>query len=461
MPNPLRRRLILLLLLGIAWNPLVSDRAAAARVTDIRWGSHEGFSRCVVEFNGSPARAVLENRIADLGMLYCDLYGTTSDPIKGVQAVGDPNIQSIQTVYVPSEKKLRLAVKLGRRARPSLMTLNNPGRVVIDFYWQTGGDSGSSSSGSATSSGSISGLGARPSTYMRNRSAQSSAASSRNDSRPEGASLWSRQGTTGIIPGGGSASPSSQPAQRAAVVTPRSRKPIVVVDPGHGGWHKGAVGHVNGRTVYEKTITLQIAWKVKAKLEARGNVEVKLTRTKDVYVGLFERTQIAEKDHGDLFVSIHCNSTDDRAASRHARGVEFWYWNKNSSTSAAARYLEKLENDEGHSDGIAGAAPTTRRLIGSLMADQLESMALRSADVCKTFSRAFDKISYFRKYNRGIKSARFKVLETYQMPSILVEVGFLSHPTEARYLVTDHFQDMIADSLARGIERTVENLKKE
>jgi len=427
---------IFVFLVAHNWIPGVGGQAQAARVKEIRWGNHTSFSRCVIEFDTAPARVLLEDRISDLHMLYCDLRDTEAYSAARAQPANDPNIRSLQALYLPKEKRLRLAIKVERSARPVLMTLQNPGRVVIDFYWSGAAPVAGSTRSSSGTGSSISGLGAR--------GLPSSGSGSVSGSAPSSG-----------IPGGGVTSSGSP------VVASRTGKPIVVIDPGHGGWHKGAVGKVGRSTVYEKEITLEIAQRLKRKLEARGRVEVRLTRTRDVYVGLFERTQIAEQYNGDLFVSIHCNSVDGRAAQRKARGIEFWYWNKNSTTSAAVKYLEKLENDEGHADGIGDAAPATRRLIGSLMADQLESMALRSASVCEMLNGTVRRVDYFREHNRGIKSARFKVLETYQMPSVLVEVGFLSHPTESRYLVSDNFQEMTAQALADGIERVMEKLGRE
>lgn len=490
MTETTRLRFAILLGFIVATAASLAAPAHAARVRDIRWGDHGDFSRCVVEFDSSPGRAVLENRTGDLRMLYCDLYSTDGNPTKGVQSVDDPNIRSIRAVYLPGEKRLRLAVKVERPARTKLLTLDSPGRVVIDFFWDRSASPASGASGSGAKSASTS-----PSTSVSGSASQViqykpyTWTETSSDTALSGGSVWSgasrgmtppwvQSPSSGLTPGGGidqtSASPFASPtassastlpppdssSSRAAPASPRSRKPIVVLDPGHGGYHKGAVANVNGKTVYEKDITMAVALKTKAVLESRGQVEVRLTRTKDVYIGLFERTQIAERLDGDLFVSIHCNSTDDRAAARRARGVEFWYWNSNSATSAAAKYLEKLENDEGHADGIGDAAPGTRRLIGSLMADQLESMALRSAEVCDVFNAAFKKVSYFREHNRGVKSARFKVLETYQMPSVLIEIGFLSHPTESRNLVSSDFQQTTARALADAIERTASTLKE-
>lgn len=425
----------------------------AARITDIRWGTHEDFTRCVLDYSGSAPRVTIEDRSADLRMLYCDLWGVDVAWGRSETLVDDPNVRSYQSIYLTSEKRVRLAIRVTRSLRPSVQLLSDPGRVVIDLTWGNAltGTTGSSpatlrASGLVSSNNPVSGQSATPSSAR-----EVAPAGSPFVAPPASASSSS---ASAIAPGGNSATASPPTASPAA----SRKKPLVILDPGHGGWHKGAAGTVNGRTVWEKDLTMSMARKTKTLLDARGRYEVILTRTQDVYVGLYERVQFAEKREGDLFVSIHCNATDNPSARNRARGLEFWYWNKNGSTSAAARELERLENDESGNPGLSQALPQARRLLSSLMADQLEVQALQSRKVCEAMESVFLRQSYFRQYYRGIHSARFKVLENYMMPSVLVEVGFLSHPTEARLLASGQFQDQAAQCLADSIEQVMRQL---
>lgn len=391
--------------------------AWATRITDIRWGSHAGFTRCVLEYSGPPPRVTVEDRSANLRMLYCDLWGIDAPWEKAETRVDDPQVRSYQSIYIASEKRVRLAIRVTQSMRPSTQLLSDPGRLVIDLAWATSASGPTGGGGAVTQS---------PATA--------------SVSRP-----------SAVADAGAASSTASAPA------APR-KKPLVILDPGHGGWHKGAAGTVNGRTVWEKDLTMAMAQKTKALLDARGRCETILTRTQDVYVGLYERVQFAEKRGGDLFVSIHYNATSNPAAKNRARGLEFWYWNKNSSNSAAARELERLENDESGNPGLSHALPQARRLLSSLMADQLEIQALESRKVAEVMEKVFLRQSYFRQHYRGIHSARFKVLENYMMPSVLVEMGFLTHPTEARLMVGAQFQDMAARCLADSIEQVLREL---
>jgi N-acetylmuramoyl-L-alanine amidase len=402
--------------------------AWAARITDLRWGTHAEFTRCVVDYSGSPPRVTLEDRSADLRMLYCDLWNVDVAWEKSETLVDDPNVRSYQSIYLASEKRVRLAIRVTRPLRPSTQMLSDPGRVVIDLAW-------GASPASATSS-------AAPST-----------ASPPVREAPSARSPFAAPPASASSP----AAPTTAPPPPAQPTASR-KKPLVILDPGHGGWHKGASGTVSGQTVWEKDLTMSMARKTKALLDSRGRCEVILTRTQDVYMGLYERVQFAEKREGDLFVSIHCNATGNPSARNRARGLEFWYWNKNGSTSAAARELERLENDESGNPGLSQALPRARRLLSSLMADQLEIQALQSRKVAEIMEGVFLRQSYFRQYYRGIHSARFKVLENYMMPSVLVEVGFLTHPTEARLLASNPFQDMAARCMADSIEQVLREL---
>ncbi len=372
---------------------------AATEIREIRWGRHEGYARCVVEYRGDTPRLTFEDRTADLNLLYCDFWNVNQPAAGSPSAPEDPRILSCVTMYSPRESKMRLGVRLAEPATPRTLHLTDPTRIVIDFYWKSGA--------------------AAPA----------------------------------AAPGGADGAEPPAPALAAAPIPARpARKPVVILDPGHGGWHKGAIGRVGKKTVYEKDITLAIAEKLKRRLDATGRFDVRLTRTKDVYLGLYERVEFAEKNHGDLFISIHCNATDEARRKSQARGLEFWYWNKSNSGSAAAKYLEKLENDEGPQGALSQADPKARRLLGALMTEQLEARALQSRKASELLEGPFLRRDYFKRHYRGIHSARFKVLENYAMPSVLVEAGFLSHPEEAKLLDSARFQDQVAESLAEGVQ---------
>ncbi len=237
---------------------------------------------------------------------------------------------------------------------------------------------------------------------------------------------------------------------------PPQRKSVIIIDPGHGGYHKGGGNIVRGRRVWEKEITLQIAERIERIARRDGRFEVRLTRREDVYVGLAERTQRAEQMHGDIFISLHTNAVDgDASRKARAKGIEFWTWSPDGSRTAAAKWLEELENDEG------GNVRAAKPLLNQMMIDALTAQALESRRVARALESSFMRESYYRANYRGIDGARFKVLENYSMPSVLIEYGFLTHPEESKRLADPVKQEEMARLTYEGIAAYLRSIERE
>lgn len=221
----------------------------------------------------------------------------------------------------------------------------------------------------------------------------------------------------------------------------------IIIDPGHGGHHGGGIGTLNGRRVYEKEVTIQVSERLERLLRADPRFQVSLTRRQDVYVGLHERTQIASRLKGDMFISVHANAVEGRAAQQRARGFEIWIWNPTNNSSAAARAVARMENE----DPLSRVNQGNNQLLSSMMRDALMSQALESRVVANHFHRVAIRDPYLRRNDRGIQSARFRVLEIYDMPSILMELGFMTHPEEVRMLFSAGFQQKWAQIMYDGI----------
>ncbi|HMZ51557.1 MAG TPA: N-acetylmuramoyl-L-alanine amidase [Candidatus Sumerlaeota bacterium] len=221
----------------------------------------------------------------------------------------------------------------------------------------------------------------------------------------------------------------------------------IIIDPGHGGHHKGGIGRINGREVYEKDVTIRVGERLEKLLLADPRFEVRVTRRKDVYVGLRERTQIATEQSGDLFVSLHCNAVPSSSRGSKAKGFEIWTWNSSGSVSAAGKALAKIENEE------PGPTRSPNNILNRMMFDALESHALESKRVASAVRASMDTHPYFRANDRGIDSARFTVLEVYDMPSILIELGFMTHPQEVKMLFDPEWQNRYAQLIYQGIVR--------
>jgi N-acetylmuramoyl-L-alanine amidase len=247
---------------------------------------------------------------------------------------------------------------------------------------------------------------------------------------------------------------SQRPGQPAG---PSSRK-RVVIDPGHGGTTADPVNatgaetseRIDGKTYYEKELTLQMAQRLKRLVDQSPNMQAFLTRTGDYAVTLPKRIELANQSQGDLFVSIHLNATDAR--SKTARGFEIFYLDDTSK--ATNKLLLALENDENiHLSSETSGNDTLRDILRGLADDNLRQRQAESADLAAIINEQFLREGPFRQYHRGVKGAAFRVLMNYQMPAVLLEAGFIDNPDEARELVKANVQERIAALIFNGINR--------
>ncbi|MXN90636.1 N-acetylmuramoyl-L-alanine amidase [Flavobacterium sp. Sd200] len=217
----------------------------------------------------------------------------------------------------------------------------------------------------------------------------------------------------------------------------------VVLDPGHGGKDFGAIYH----GFVEKNIALNVALKVGKLLEQDDNVQVIFTRKTDVFIELTERPNIANKNDADVFVSIHCNGEAKKAAF----GTETFIMGptKNASNLEVARAENSvitLEKDyKVKYAGFDVNSPETIIGIGI----QQEANINQSIDLASKVQDGFT--NGLKRKNRGVKYAPFWVLHKTAMPSILIELGFLSYQQEGAFLNTDEGQDDMAKMIAKAI----------
>jgi len=229
-------------------------------------------------------------------------------------------------------------------------------------------------------------------------------------------------------------------ASGSNVVAPKEGLHTIVIDPGHGGDETGATGKTG---VLEKEITLAIAKKLKALLEKESGLRVLLTRDDDATVGLDERTALANQNHADLFLSIHVNA----ARRRDARGAET-YFLATKAKDEEIRTLAAIENNTVGVDRakIAGDTGSLEMVLWDLAQAQYLQ---ESSGLAEVIQKELDAAIGVR--DRGIKQAPFRVLMGATMPAVLVEVGFISNPSEETVLKTDEYRDKIAQALSRAV----------
>jgi N-acetylmuramoyl-L-alanine amidase len=219
---------------------------------------------------------------------------------------------------------------------------------------------------------------------------------------------------------------------------PADRFDTVVIDAGHGGEDRGARG---AGGLLEKELVLDVARRLGGALRARG-VRVVQTRDADRFVSLEERTSVANDAKGDLFVSIHANA----ARTRVPRGTETFFAALEPS-DAAAREVAARENEAFAPASAAGAVGSDPflALLGDLIATEHLAESSDFARLAQTRLAGESSVS------RGVKQAPFVVLLGVQMPSALVEIGFVSNPEDEQRLATAARRERIAASLAEAV----------
>ncbi len=238
------------------------------------------------------------------------------------------------------------------------------------------------------------------------------------------------------------------PGGSSAQATSLLRKPFrVVLDPGHGGVDRGTVHRSAEGSVAEKEITLKLALRAAEVLRARG-YSVILTRERDHEVELPLRTALANKVAADVFISVHLNAAASRdLAGSQAQGIETYILN--TATDASSRRLAELENSVLDPEARAAAGDSDVALIlKDLRLDANLSESKRLA--CSIQSTLLGAAKHST--NRGVRQALFYVLLGADMPSILVEAGFLSNPSDRKRLTSREGQSQFALALAKAID---------
>jgi N-acetylmuramoyl-L-alanine amidase len=247
-------------------------------------------------------------------------------------------------------------------------------------------------------------------------------------------------------------------------ITQRSRikgtKRLVVLDPGHGGSDPGAlsVRKFGGKVLEEKRVALAITLEVQRLLNKTPNVTAELTRPSDKHMTLKQRVDMAEGLDADLVVSVHANSTRYHN-SDSARGAEFYYFSEDSKNEH--KKLVEAENTPDAIELDAESNANWKAIKMNLIKDILARNRGEGAQACEKLDEAFNEDPYFKQYNRGVKSAPFRVLMNMVSPSILVEVGFIDHKEESALLADAKFQKRIAKLIANGILRTFAQADKD
>jgi N-acetylmuramoyl-L-alanine amidase len=229
---------------------------------------------------------------------------------------------------------------------------------------------------------------------------------------------------------------SISPATKRVV---RRGAPLIVIDPGHGGKDNGATSK---RGLLEKDVNLKISKRLKKILESRYGYQVILTRTDDTFIPLEDRGGMANENEADLFVSVHVNA----AKRLSAHGIETYYLG-NANSKQAKETAERENGELVHSV----KDDQVQQILASLISTtKINDSAILAGHVQERLHSSIKK-KYSKVKDLGVKEGPFFVLHDTNMPSILVEVGFITNSREEKRLRTSAYLDRLAASIARGI----------
>lgn len=238
--------------------------------------------------------------------------------------------------------------------------------------------------------------------------------------------------------------PAGSKIDRQASARPqRQKKPVIVIDPGHGGIDSGAIG-IGGRD--EKDIVLAAALRLRQKLEKTGLYRVVLTRSDDTFIPLTERVKVARTNEASLFISLHADYIPKREGD--ARGATIYTVSDKASDKEAARLAEK----ENKADLIAG-------LDLSKQSDDIVNILYDLTHrETKNFSSLFQRTLVGQLKTGGVllhqdamRSAGFVVLKAPDVPSVLVELGYVSNAEDMKNLTSSEWRDKVTDSIVASI----------
>ena len=234
----------------------------------------------------------------------------------------------------------------------------------------------------------------------------------------------------------------AKPEEPAAPASPPDARPVIVIDPGHGGLDNGT--QWDGAS--EKTIVLAFALVLRDRIEKSGKYHVVMTRTDDTFIPLDDRVKFARSRSASLFVSIHADALPRREGD--AQGASIYTLSDRASDAEA----EKLAETENKADAIGGVNLTEEP---TEVADILIDLAQRET---RTFSNRFAHLlmgemkTVTRMHKNPLKSAGFRVLKAPDVPSVLVELGYVSNKDDLEHLQSDNWRSRTVGSVAHAID---------
>jgi N-acetylmuramoyl-L-alanine amidase len=253
-------------------------------------------------------------------------------------------------------------------------------------------------------------------------------------------------GASGLQP------PLPRPAVSPEVLAERAFKPVIVIDPGHGGHDSGAMK--NGAV--EKDIVLAFGKTLAEKLRATGRFKVLLTRDEDVFVPLGDRVSFAEKHKANLFIAVHCDYADTGGKANGATIYSLRDSVANSLRRSAKGSLEVLSKDEAETvKKASGDVDAVRDILADLAGREVDATRDRTSAFARTVIEMMGATTNMR--DDPDKQASFRVLKTAQFPSVLIELAYVTNKQDAANLKSDTWRDKVTDSILTAVDNYFRN----
>jgi len=445
---------LLLLVLAAIWPQKLS--AQTVSVTHVRHWSLGDVTRIAIQTSGEFTYKF--NSLSNPPRYYFDIQNSRQRLAKDNMHAVDVNDGLVQHIRVSQNKRsvTRVVLDLGDDVVVTASQLANPDRLMVEVRRKSKPPEIGLRRKLPPPSSTAAEPGRKPAGVKTAKAVERrEAPSEAKTDEPKQVAV----ATPPAEPQSAAAEPESEPEEEARVATPAKRNNggghsltrvlglklgRVVIDPGHGGKDTGTIGRSG---LKEKDIVLDVAQRLGQLIKEKMGSEVVLTRDKDVTVPLEKRTKIANDGQADLFISIHVNAS----RYRNVNGVETFYLN--FTRSRADLEVAAREN--------AGSSQTIHELSNLVQKIALDDKVRESRDLATNLQTSVHKMAAKRNSkarNRGVKKAPFVVLIGAQMPSVLVELGFISNTQEEKLMNSTAYRQELAEALFAGISEYADSL---
>ncbi len=459
--------------------PHALSQGSLATVQSVRHSTTQQYTRIVIDLDANAGYK--RERLFNPERVYFDIPNAKLG--KGLSAqsltVEDPRLRQIR-IAVKSPDTVRIVLDLGATKDYSVSELSNPFRIVVDLFGHEEAAARSKEPAAQTPIAPASAVSAAKTIQARPKAppkaiTELTSVPAKENTAMHPSLAGAEVKSQPIVETPGAQKPKEPAAKEEPAKADAALKPIpsnspkaamrtsrgdstltrmlglkigrIVIDPGHGGHDLGTIGPGG---LYEKDLVLSIARELQELLMQRMGAEVSLTRTSDIFLSLEERTAIANQHRADLFVSIHANSSRIRSTS----GVETYYLN--FAKTGAEREIAARENASAASS-IHELEDLVKKIAQADKASESRELAFM---VQKNLYSGSKRVIPSTQ-NRGVRSAPFIVLIGANMPSILVEVAFISNPGVEKLLKKEANQGHLVKALFSGIEDYMKTLGSE